>query len=387
MDHPTTGSGTQVDIDDSTTFDLKDILDPVRYVEDSLIICTTVLTIIGFPINLFLLGAIFFFKRLHLNRNFVWIGIGFSNLFVLVAHLMFALSARATSASTRALYVWFASLSDITATWNIVSAVFERHICVTYSEWYKRRVTICWIIALQLVFFVFIFVIFTGLANLFEEYLSTFFSGFWNLKLVGTLVTMILPFCLTGLIALFRDQTRREYPPIEISLINIQTRNSSPNNSADYQPTDGATKVAEQKSNNKGYFVYKGKNRVSQMELGARRTFHYLALIHLIFMAPTLISFISVLICLQAKSSSGIDALGCGSFMGALYYIGVIMDCLHSSIVNPVTFALLSGDILVSVKSKVVFRNKAIEREIKVDETNSKIGIIDEESHIKETEM
>lgn len=137
LDETTGTSGTQVNNgDDLMHFDLKDILDPAHYVDRFLFICTTILTVVGILINMLVIGAIVFFKRLHFPRIVGWIGIGISNVFVLISHLMFVIAAHweTSTVSTRGFYTWSILTSSFILTLNIVSTVLERCICITYHK-------------------------------------------------------------------------------------------------------------------------------------------------------------------------------------------------------------------------------------------------------------
>jgi len=191
------------------------------------------------------------------------------------------------------------------------------------------------------------------IANLegFQSYLS-------NFKLVGTLFAIVFPLFLTGFVgflAMFKKHIQQVAPEISSvvmknngSIINQLPAANQLNNGTNRTGSAGNEKENnKQKQHSKEHFVRIGNNRISQLEVGAKQTFHYLAFIYLIFMAPSLISFIFVLICLQVSPSSY------SSFMGAFYHICVITSCLHSGIVDPVAFVFLSKDLFSYFKSRV----------------------------------
>ena len=130
-----------------------------------------------------------------------------------------------SSVLTQAIYSWFGCISIFCLTFNITAAIFERHICVTYPKWHRRSVTINWIIALESIFFACILLISIMIANLevFQPYLLTFFDV-WNVKLLGTLVTMISPLILSvfvGFLALVKKNSERDYThPLTIKMDN-----------------------------------------------------------------------------------------------------------------------------------------------------------------------
>jgi len=208
--------------------------------------------------------------------------------------------------------------------------------------------------------------------EVFQPYLSRFFES-WNFKLVGTFFAIIFPAFLTGFVgflAVFKRQTQQITPEGPSAVMNHFKSVTNKNNS---------TKINGEKENQAKqsirHFVHVGNNRISGLEVGAKQTFHYLAYMYLIFMAPTLISFISVLICLQVSSSS------CSIFVVAFYHIGVIMSCLHSGIANPVSFVLLSKDLFSCFKSRTCHNASLFKQKFQQDEmvNHNKLETICEE--------
>ncbi len=117
-----------------------DPLDSAYYIGDFLYVCQLIFVIVGIPLNLFLVGFIVILKRLHLQRNFIWIGVGISNIGVVVTHLMEYLSIRwRSSFSTKNLCAVLLILSIASQTWNFAIATIERHIFLTYPEWHKKK--------------------------------------------------------------------------------------------------------------------------------------------------------------------------------------------------------------------------------------------------------
>lgn len=127
-----------------------DPLDSAYYIGNFLYVCQLIFVIVGIPLNSFLVGIIVILKRLHLQRNFIWIGIGISNIAVLATRLMEYLSIRwMSSFSTKNLCAVFIILSIASQMWNFAIASLERHIFLTYPEWHKRNITIRFIKAIE----------------------------------------------------------------------------------------------------------------------------------------------------------------------------------------------------------------------------------------------
>ncbi len=140
--------------------EFQNLFDAVHYIDDFLYICDLVSVTIGIPLNLVVIGTILLLKRLHLQRNFIWIGIGTSNIIILASHLTADLFVRlGSSASARALSIWFVALSTATQTVNISFAHLERYMCIYHSKWHKILLTTTSIIAVQLSSFVLLFLV------------------------------------------------------------------------------------------------------------------------------------------------------------------------------------------------------------------------------------
>jgi len=216
--------------------------------------------------------------------------------------------------------------------------------------------------------------------EVFQPYLSSFFDS-WNFKVVGTFFAIIFPAFLAGFVGflvVFKKQIQQatpEDPSVVINHFKSVNRLHDKKNIIKIPP---AVEKEHKEKQRISHFVHVGNNRISELEVGAKQTFNYLAYIYLIFVAPTLISFISVWICLQVSSSS------CTLFLVAFHYIGVLVSCFHSGIANPIAFVLLSKDLFSCFKSracrnaeKSFFKQKFQENET---ENQNKLESICEES-------
>jgi len=293
---------------------MNDLFSGIYYLGDFLFVCNILFSIIGIILNSSLVGIIFLWKQLHFPRSVVWIGIAISNIFLLGAHLTVDLSIQwGTTPFTKALCLWFAILSISAQSWNIMFALLERHICLSYPKWHTFRfLSNNLIMALQFSSFVLLFFM-LGIINLqvFEEYMSHHFFSCWNFKFIGSLVLGILPFFLAVEIAVMRTKIKHYYPwddPIN-----------------------------------------------SKLELEAAQTIIFTAKIYLMFLAPVFIIFVLIFAYLQIMSPEmlpGNDG-DCSYIIQGLYYIGDILSCLYSSTASPLSFALLSSDFLL------IFRTSA----------------------------
>ncbi len=242
-----------------------DPLDSAYYIGDFLYVCQLIFVIVGIPLNLLLVGIIVFLKRLHLQRNFIWIGVGISNIAVLATHLMEYLSVRwKTSFSSKNLCAVLLIVSIASQTWNFAIATLERHILLTYPEWHKRNITIRFVKVVEcgsFLFLLFLMLLLTLLQFSVEEF-HVFNSE--NFTLLGTLFLGGFPIFLMGQVTFMRGRILQKYPPVEvIGLANLQF----PSNN-------------EERSN---FFVLVGNYRVSQLEVKAVESIFFMGLVYLIF--------------------------------------------------------------------------------------------------------
>jgi len=327
-------------------FEFQNLFDAVHYIDDFLYICDLISVTIGVPLNLVVIGAILLLKRLHLQRNFIWIGVGTSNIIILASHLMADLIVRlGNSASARALSIWFVALSTATQTLNISFAHLERYICINHPKWHKILFTTTSIIVVQLSSFVLLFLV-LGLTNIpiFQDlFLNRLFSS-WGFKLVGTLFMGLLPLCLAGQIAVMRTQTRKDNP---------------------------SDSVEKEDSNNKvissSHFVVVGNDRVSLQDFNAAQNTFLMSKVYLIFQTSILISVALVISCVIGAYSSVLegtpDGTTCSSLVQGFYYTCGISSVFYSSIVDPIAFVTLSSDLLSCLKSRTR-RKSAVVREL-----------------------
>jgi len=192
------------------------LLDTVHYIDDFL--CTWYITfaVIGIPLNLLLIGAILFFTQLHLPRNLTWLGIGLSNVCLLIAYIVLTVSIRwGSSPSIRSFCTWLIALSIASQSLIFLIALLDRHIFMIYPKWHMSYVTIGRIVVVQVgcYFSVFLF----GNVNLhfFGQFMSNFFcSG--SFTMIGSTIMGLFPLLLIGQLVIMKTKTHQHYPKIEV---------------------------------------------------------------------------------------------------------------------------------------------------------------------------
>ena len=109
-----------------------------------------VCNLIGLPLNLLTAVYIIFKRRLHQTRNILWLGIAFSNVLVLLHHLVEAYVHHFQSETAKKIVSFTATLPLISLALNLFISLVDRYVCIAHSAWYKHNVNITWIIAGQI---------------------------------------------------------------------------------------------------------------------------------------------------------------------------------------------------------------------------------------------
>jgi len=374
------------DINGQKPFEIHQIFDAVHYIDDFMYISNIVFFLIGIPLNLMVIGAIVLLKRLHLPRILLWIGTGFSNIFILTTGLMVSLSVRLGSpSSTRTLFFLLAVFSFSYQTLNIIFAQLERHVCINHPILHKKLFTTLTIPIIQLLSFLVFISILIGITNLevFREFLAQFFSS-WYFTLVATIVFGILPIFLIGQLAVSRCtlapknvttiKIASKISPSPQSIFSLEEKQTNktrkPIESTNHHPSPLpmiSRNIEKQKKTEQecqvSRFVRIGSNRISRLDLESHRTFSFLTKAYLLFVIiPHSLSFVLVFGCLQWFADDA-DESRCSSFVQSFYYVSIILTCLNSSVVNPVGFVALSSDLMSTLKARI-HRKSPIAKEL-----------------------
>jgi len=115
-----------------------------------------VCALIGTPINLMIILFIVFCRRLRRQpRNIIWIGIGFSNIFILVVNIL-ELSVFYSPEATELCRVrfFFNGMPAATLLMNYFFSLVERYLSMFHLLWYRHYVTVRLVSAIQLAAFV-----------------------------------------------------------------------------------------------------------------------------------------------------------------------------------------------------------------------------------------
>ena len=105
---------------------------------------------VGISLNLLIGAFIVLTPQLHRTRNILWLGVAFSNVLVLFQHLVEFYVYVFQSEMAKKIFTLVTGLPFASLMLNLFFSLVDRYICIAYSDWYKRNVTIAWIVSGQI---------------------------------------------------------------------------------------------------------------------------------------------------------------------------------------------------------------------------------------------
>lgn len=110
-----------------------------------------VCSFIGLPLNLFVAAVILRLKRMNSKpRNIVQLGLIFSNLFAYLPILIEFAYLYMPSPFLCQMYVAVVGLPYVVFLVNLIIALLDRYTAMAHQTWHKKRVTVRWVVAVQL---------------------------------------------------------------------------------------------------------------------------------------------------------------------------------------------------------------------------------------------
>ena len=109
-----------------------------------------VCNLVGLPLNLLTTTYIVLTRRMHQTRNILWLGVAFSNMLILVTHLVEFYAYQFQCETAQKIIIFMAGLPYASLMLNLFFSLLDRYISVAHSAWYKRNVNITWIASGQI---------------------------------------------------------------------------------------------------------------------------------------------------------------------------------------------------------------------------------------------
>ena len=333
------------------------LMDPALYLDEYLSGVHLICGGVGIPFNLLVGSFIISLQRLHTSRNLLWIGVGLSNLFILMFHFLEVLAAQWSSSIVRDICAWFNGLPYLTLLLTSFLSLLERYFCVKHSAWYKNHVTNGRIVASQLGSFIFLFLAFKG-RHLFGAVPIRWQSNPTDLNVLSSFVVAGFVLCFVSQMAVWMTSLRN-YPAAEmdhrhhISLRRI--RIESPD-LGQFMSSD-ADEESNSSGNTNSPFVKIGGERVSRMDLEGARIVSGSFLLLLVLAAPSFLLLIILDGCLQYGSPEELSA--CTGLVQNFYYFRGLIP-VHCCSISPFVVVIFSRDVNAALKERLSVYSRRI---------------------------
>ena len=323
-----------------------------------------VCNLIGLPLNLVTAAYIVFKSRLHQTRNILWLGVAFSNVLVLLNHLVESYVHQFQSETAKNIFIFFAGLPYSSLMLNLFLSLVDRYVRVAHSVWYKRKVTITLIVSGQIGCFSILCVLMKGPYLIEIIHFSSQFT-MTELKIVSIVGFVTLLLCAVGEIFVYlkvkyylgfekeadttlairrRAFTRKEQITQTTEFVGGESLEDSLIGFHHQQTTASVKELVVTPS---PFFVHIGGQEISRVELAAARTALDSVTLFLLFALPSFLTLNLTVYadCFPATAVTGTFHVrqDCSKYLWTLAYTRGRM--LFYPVVNPILFTTRSRDL------------------------------------------
>lgn len=326
--------------------DAKKVSERPVFIDTFLVSSHLIFGSIGMPLNLVIIALILARRRLHQPRNIIWIGISFSNVLILTAHLLEVVSFYSTDTTELCRFRYFlVGLPYVSLLMNHFFSLVDRYLSVSRLIWYQRCVTKRWIIGLQLAVFILLFFLMKPHYIFGVVQVDCKFIPPLDGKIFFAFILTFLLLCLAGQLLLYfrvkgylvsstnrrqntnggmdttnnveraaQENTIQQAPGNNEHIVAQEnTTNRQPQNYEDVVVSpEGAVSAFQMEANstiskwNSRHFVQIRDQLVSQLELEATRNVIFGVTSLLFFTAPWVISSVLGMVCYKNVQQQGL---------------------------------------------------------------------------------
>lgn len=333
------------------------LLDPALYLDNYLIASDFIFAGIGIPMNLCVIGIIVGFRRLRSQRNFSWLGIGFSNIFVLAAHFIEGLTAYLSSPLASQLCAWLLDLALPFLLLNYFVSLLERYLCLTHSNWYKLRVTNRLILGAQMGSFFIICLTMKGRHLIFGALPFQWHMSASDIDVMSTFILAGFILCLIAQATVWTVQHHQHSAAGPVARISFQqviiyrkgetSSNSIIVSNEEEQPKKETINSSDDQQQHP--FVRIGQDRVSRLDVEASRTITISFVTLLMATTPAVVMLIIMTACVHYNLPEA--SADCTRIVVFIYYLREFI-LAHCSIASPVIFVCRSRDIRTALRDR-----------------------------------
>ena len=295
-------------VDNSTSYAAVSHFLPMN---DSVAIINVICSVVVISMNVLTAIFILLKRRLHQTRNFLWLGVAFSNVLILLHNLAEFYAYQFQSEAAEKIFSLVLGLPYASLALNLFLSLFDRYVCIAHHSWYKRKVTITWIISGQIGCFSILCVLTKGpylleFIPLLEELSIT------NTKIVRIVGSIIGLLCVAIQVSLYfkvkyyldlgkeadtsvssHIRTQYNYNARQPQAKNMQTTEfmggeTQEENSLDdfHRHLAAAESLQKRPATTSSFFIHVGNNKISRLELKSARLAVDTFSLYLVFFLP-----------------------------------------------------------------------------------------------------
>lgn len=321
------------------------LLDPGAYLDDYLIVSHFTFAAIGIPLNVCVVGIFLGFRRLRSQRHFSWLGVGFSNIFLLVSHLLEALAAYSSSPIALQLCSCFLDLAFPCLLLNYFLSLLERHFCLKHSTWHKAKVSMGWIVTCQVGSFLILCLALKG-RHLLEAFPFQWQMSPSDINVASSFIVAGFFMCIVAQAAVWTTSNQARFTFVidtgtELRQINEPSKEKSVTTVEDEREAT-CEKVSSP-------FVHIGEKRISRLDLEAAHSLTISFVTLMIGTIPALVTLIFMAACIQA-TAPGVRP-DCIHLVVTVYYLREFI-LAHSAILSPIIVVSRSREVRSALRDR-----------------------------------
>ena len=330
--------------------------------------------VIGLPLNFVIAAFIVFLPRLHQTRNILWLGVAFSNVLVLLEHLVGFYAYQFQSEAANKIFALVTGLPCASLMLNLFFSLVDRYVSVAHSAWYKRNVTITWVVSSQIGCFSILSVLTKGPYLLDIIPLPIGLTSI-DMKIFSILGFTIFLLCAVGQVIVYfkikyylnlekdsatslssHRRAQHNYNAKQRQANNTQTAKfmggESQEENSLYGFLHNAAAVSLQNTTAiapSPLFIQIGNQKISRLELDAARHAVDAVSLFLVFFLPSLVT-LSFATFADCSSSNHLIRQECSVYLWSLSYTRALV--VFYTIVNPIFFVKRSRDLIQALNRR-----------------------------------
>lgn len=335
------------------------------YMDSFLCVTHLMCASVGFPLNFLVISFIVHSKRLHLPRNFAWLGVAFSNIVILLNRCIELCAVVLQNQLLCRIFIFMVGLPYATLLLNLFLALVDRFVSIVYASWYKRHVQICYIIAGQIIA-VTLLIFVTKFSYIFRLISVDCHFNLTDAIEVSVVIHILIVLCIAGQITVYyktknvlliASQNVNPQSDLTLSVFRCHHPNRETTEQGNFAVNVGVDLLANDEENHirhnpntqhncqiyfneegNSFFVRVGNQTISRLEIEAARNLTAGILSLFLFSVPSIVFLVIRMSCVHFFN----DAERCTALTWVLSYTSELI--LLFTIYHPIIFMVRSRD-------------------------------------------